>query len=83
MPPAGFESTILASKRPRPHALDRAATGTALDRAATGTGNKQHIQENVYRAWHFRRFWIAFIRRCQIMEYNPEIHSSVVITEVS
>ena len=34
MPLAGFEPTIPGSKRPRPHALDR---------AATGTGNKQHI----------------------------------------
>jgi hypothetical protein len=27
MAPAGFESTIPASKRPQTHALDRAATG--------------------------------------------------------
>ena len=27
MPPAGFESTIPASERPRTHALDLAATG--------------------------------------------------------
>jgi hypothetical protein len=37
MPLAGFEPTIPGSKRPRPHALDR---------AATGTGNKQHIYVN-------------------------------------
>ena len=28
MPPAGFEPTILAGKRPQTYALDRAATGT-------------------------------------------------------
>jgi len=27
MPPAGFETAILASGRPQAHALDRAATG--------------------------------------------------------
>jgi hypothetical protein len=31
MPPAGFEPTIPASKRPQTHALDRAATGIGTD----------------------------------------------------
>ena len=29
MPPVGFEPTILASDRPKTHALDRMATGSA------------------------------------------------------
>jgi hypothetical protein len=29
MPPVGFETTILASERPKTHALDRTATGSA------------------------------------------------------
>ena len=30
MPPVGFEPTILASERPKTHALDRSATGSAF-----------------------------------------------------
>jgi hypothetical protein len=30
MPPAGFESTILVSERPKTHALDRMATGIGI-----------------------------------------------------
>jgi hypothetical protein len=30
MPPVGFESTISAGERPKPYALDRAATGTGI-----------------------------------------------------
>jgi hypothetical protein len=31
MPPVVFEPTILASERPKTHALDRTATGSAAD----------------------------------------------------
>jgi hypothetical protein len=31
MPPVGFEPKILASERPKTHALDRAATGSTLE----------------------------------------------------
>jgi hypothetical protein len=30
MPPAGFETTIPASQRPKTHALDRAVTGIGV-----------------------------------------------------
>jgi hypothetical protein len=31
MPPVGFEPTILASERPKTHALDRKATGIGMN----------------------------------------------------
>ena len=49
MPPVGFEPTILASERPKTHALDRKATGSALYKFTSG------IFISGYMASHARR----------------------------
>jgi hypothetical protein len=41
MPPVGFEPTILASERPKTHALDCTVTGIGTDFILTGGGGKE------------------------------------------
>jgi hypothetical protein len=49
MPPAGFEPTILASERPKTHALDRAAAG--IDLVIIKISTNVQIMSNITRHW--------------------------------
>jgi hypothetical protein len=47
MPPAGFEPTIPASKRPQTHALDRKATGIGTWGLMYTLGNRTKKESSV------------------------------------